>query len=298
MLRCIDNIVVFCYNNIDISKKKLPHKQMHQKEPTAISSDPIDQPTIDWQVYPSQATTWENFPEESSLSQDMKAWNGIREEIGSAIEAPSDADIRVTILAVTFHELWLRTRRVAPDGALYADGRLVPRIKPTTDEEWIEQHDGVDSVDIASEFMPDLPSDWKAENLAAAEVIDTLIQDSGGGDHIDLSDEAVRHACGATIHDAWLTRNEYAKGGPLDVPFSELPADEQAKDLVQLEFALQILAKDTSDTSQPWMTRLWQAMNNWALDRNLLMRALNGDWISPDSPYYCDQADLRRAGLR
>jgi hypothetical protein len=271
---------------------------MRQKEPQEIPPTSEDQQTAGWQLYPVPATTWENVPEESPLSQDMKAWNDIRHEIGSAHEAPSDADIRVTILAVTFHELWLRTRRVVPDGALYADGRLVPRIKPTTDEAWIEQHDGVDSVDIASEFMPDLPSDWKAENLAAAEVIDTLIQDFGGVDRIDLSDETVREACGATVHDEWLKRNEYAKGSVLDVPFRELPVDEQAKDLVQLEFALKILANDTSDTPQPWMTRLWQEMNNWALDRNLPMRAIDGSWIHPESFYYLDQVTMRRAGRR
>lgn len=205
----------------------------------------------------------------------------------------------MTVLGIALHELWLRTRRRADDGALHADGTLEPRIKPTTDAAWIEGHQGVSQVDIASKFFPELPTDWQAENLAAAEVIDGLIQSFGGAEKIDLSDEDVRRACGEMIHDKWLERNTYAKGGELDVPFAVLPADEQAKDLVQLEFALQIMAPDTrADNPQPWMTRLWKSMNNWALDRHLPMRAVGGDWISPESFYYLDQAQLRHAGLR
>jgi hypothetical protein len=45
---------------------------------------------------------------------------------------------------------------------------------------------------------------------------------------------------GEKIHKAWLARNEWAKGGDLDVPFKDLPADEQAKDINQLKIALSL----------------------------------------------------------
>ena len=42
-----------------------------------------------------------------------------------------------------------------------------PRWMTTTDNAWIKLQ-GSDQVDIANTAYPDLPSDWQAENLAAA----------------------------------------------------------------------------------------------------------------------------------
>ena len=56
----------------------------------------------------------------------------------------------------------------------------------------------------------------------------------------DLSDEEHLNMAGEKIHTAWLARNEWAKGGDLDVPFKDLPADEQAKDINQLKIALSL----------------------------------------------------------
>ena len=237
----------------------------------------------------------------SSDEQDqMGTWNEIRARIGSDIEAPTDRDTRVTVLGIALHELWLRTRHRMPNSeVMYADGRLEPRIKKTTDEDWVEAHSGVDQVDIASKFFTDLPYDWEAENLAAADVIDELVQEFGGAEHVNLIDDEVRQKCGEIIHNKWLERNTYAKGGDLDVPFAELPADEQAKDLVQLQFACELLKPDKNqEHPSPWLTRVWKSMNNWALDCNLPMRAIDGSWIDTESMYYRDQVDLRRAGLR
>lgn len=232
-------------------------------------------------------------------SDEMETWKELRDRIGTDIEAPEDPDIRITVIAVAFHELWLRTRRETPDGALRADGYLEPRVKTTKDISWAEHHQGNNQVDIAGKFFPDLPTDWQAENLAAAEVIDTLLQELGGADHVDLTDNVVRQHCGEVIHDKWLERNSYARGGELDVPFADLPPNEQNKDLIQLEFALTILGRNSHEVhSQPWMTRVWKEMNNWALDRNLPMRAVNGSWINPESFYYRDQVAMRQAGER
>jgi hypothetical protein len=43
----------------------------------------------------------------------------------------------------------------------------VPRIKTTTDADWIAEN-GTDQVDIASKQFRDLPRDWRKENKDAA----------------------------------------------------------------------------------------------------------------------------------
>src|SRR3989344_5653199 len=135
-------------------------------------------------------------------------------------EAKTEA---VTALASTLHENWRKTR-------LNDRGEYDPRIKPTRDEVWVEAH-GTDQVDIANTAYEDLPVDWQAENKAAAEVVVGILDESNG--NLDLSNTEARSQVGQTVHKAWLSRNEWAKGGELDKPFEELPPEEQAKDIVQ-----------------------------------------------------------------
>jgi len=137
---------------------------------------------------------------------------------------------RITKLASALHEDWRKTR-------LQEDGTFEPRVKPTTDEMWISIH-GTDQVDIANTEYVDLPEDWQAENKAAAEVIVGILYESPEAQ--DLSDEEHINMVGEKIHTAWLARNDWAKGGDLDVPFKDLPADEQAKDINQLKIALSL----------------------------------------------------------
>ena len=137
---------------------------------------------------------------------------------------------RVNNLASALHEDWRRTR-------LQEDGTFEGRVKPTKDEAWIAAH-GTDQVDIANTEYVDLPEDWQAENKAAAEVIVGILSEST--EVPDLSDEEHINMVGEKIHTAWLARNEWAKGGDLDVPFKDLPADEQAKDINQLKIALSL----------------------------------------------------------
>jgi 2'-5' RNA ligase len=134
----------------------------------------------------------------------------------------------VARIASAFHEDWRKTRR-------QADGSFEPRVKKTKDRAWIDAH-GADEVDIANTTYVDLPDDWKAENRAAAEVVAGILSRRGGS--VDLSDPATREQVGEEIHQAWLARNDWAKGGDLDVPFARLPADEQAKDLDQITVAM------------------------------------------------------------
>ena len=134
-------------------------------------------------------------------------------------------------IASALHEDWRKTR-------LQPDGTFEPRVKTTKDEAWIKAH-GTDQVDIANTSYKDLPKDWQAENGAAGKVIEGIISRHGG--HVDLNNEKTRLQVGEEIHAAWLSRNEYAKGGPLDVPFKDLPPDEQAKDLDQITIGEKVL---------------------------------------------------------
>ena len=154
-----------------------------------------------------------------------------REDIKDKSEAHVEA---VGALASEFHEDWRKTR-------LDLDGNFEPRIKSTKDEVWIAAH-GTNEVDIANSTYAELPEDWQAENKAAAEVIVDIIDDADG--LLSLEDPEVRNIVGERIHAAWLSRNEWAKGGELDVPFADLPIDEQNKDLNQLIVAQRLFSNE------------------------------------------------------
>lgn len=141
-------------------------------------------------------------------------------------------DQAVADLGTAFHEDWRKTR-------LNDDGSFEPRVKTTSDEAWIEAN-GTDQVDIANTTYEGLPADWQAENKAAAEVIVGVFNERSG--NVDLTDPETREAVGEQVHEAWLSRNEWAKGGDLDVPFADLPLDEQNKDLDQVIVAQSVFA--------------------------------------------------------
>ena len=148
--------------------------------------------------------------------------------------SPEATEVAVATLGSAFHEDWRKTR-------LNEDGSFDPRVKPTKDSTWIDVH-GTDQVDIANSTYAELPEDWKAENKAAAEVIVGIFNAHNG--NVDLTDLTLRAEVGDEVHIAWLSRNEWAKGGDLDVPFTELPEDEQAKDLDQVAVAQQVFSRD------------------------------------------------------
>lgn len=155
---------------------------------------------------------------------------GPNPEQGAA--SPEAVEAAVHALASEFHEDWRKTR-------LQEDGSFESRLKSTSDTAWVEAH-GTDQVDIANTAYGDLPADWQAENKAAAGVVVDVLATHNGS--LDLSDESVRIQVGATVHDAWLSRNEWAKGGELDVPFEQLPLEEQAKDIAQIEVAQRVFS--------------------------------------------------------
>lgn len=155
-------------------------------------------------------------------------------ESGVWVSTPEARELATQSLGSEFHERWRQDwheqneQKEEPE-----DGRP----KKTTDTAWINKN-GTDIVDIANTSFEDLPTDWQAENAAAAEVVVGII-DSLDGD-VDLGNDEVREQVGSMVHDAWLERNAWARGGKLDVPFSELPKEEQDKDIAQMETALEL----------------------------------------------------------
>lgn len=143
---------------------------------------------------------------------------------------PEVVEEAVGALASAFHEEWRKTR-------LNEDGGFEPRMKETKDAGWVAEH-GTNQVDIANTAYDQLPEDWQAENKSAAEVVVGLMVDRNG--QVNLSDSATRSEVGGIVHEAWLARNSWASGGELDVPFDQLSADEQAKDINQVEVAQEL----------------------------------------------------------
>jgi hypothetical protein len=135
-------------------------------------------------------------------------------------------------IASQLHEDWRKTR-------LNEDGTYEPRLKNTSDQEWISAHDGLAEVDIANTTYENLPADWQAENATAGEVVATeLVTSRRNG--LDITPKKVEEIA-SIVHDKWLERNEWAKGGELDVPYEQLPEDEKAKDRDQVMIGLATL---------------------------------------------------------
>jgi len=112
--------------------------------------------------------------------------------------------------------------------------------------------DGKYEIDIANSTYNQLSPDWQYENKEAGKVASELVirgqrqyvsihnqvcWNSSYGEYLD------REQVGNKIHNEWLKRNTWAKGGELDVPFKDLPPHEQAKDIDQYKIAYAIFEK-------------------------------------------------------
>ncbi|MBQ0017282.1 MAG: hypothetical protein KBT30_01460, partial [Clostridiales bacterium] len=139
-------------------------------------------------------------------------------------------------IASDLHEDWRKTR-------LKEDGSYDPRWKKIKDEQFISKlnnnklpsnirlnEEGAYEIDIANTSYENLSADWQEENKKAGEVVATIILREE-----ETEKKYSEGKIGAIIHDAWLARNDWAKGGELDVPFDKLPKNEQDKDLVQYQ---------------------------------------------------------------
>lgn len=161
-------------------------------------------------------------------------YDRLRAEGMAATERLSRLEEAAGKLASRLHEKWRQEWHEVDQAKKKPEGK---RIKPTTDQEWIEAH-GADMVDIANTAFEDLPADWQEENLAAAKVVVDILDRP---DVPDLDDPATRDAIGNRIHLAWIARNkEYAQERGLDKHFRDLPEVEQDKDLAQVQTALEL----------------------------------------------------------
>ena len=143
-------------------------------------------------------------------------------------------------LAFALHEDW-RRKRLREDGTLFyyepkwksiKDNGFIAKLNENELPEYVRKNEnGNWEIDIANACYSQLSGDWQAENKAAAEVVAEIIE--SGNNY-------TREEIGDIIHNAWLERNSWAKGGELDVPFAELPKEEQDKDMVQYDTALKM----------------------------------------------------------
>ncbi len=95
-------------------------------------------------------------------------------------------------------------------------------------------------VDILNTSYAELPPKWQAENKAQAESAIGLVARDMAGAMNNLETLA------AEVHEQWLSRNSWAKDGPLGVPYSELPEEEKQKDRDVITSAHEILSQMTS----------------------------------------------------
>jgi hypothetical protein len=76
---------------------------------------------------------------------------------------------------------------------------------------------------------------WQAENKAQAESAIGLVAQNMENAMMDIE------GLSAQIHEQWLSRNSWAKDGPLGVPYNELPEEEKQKDRDVITAAYDIL---------------------------------------------------------
>ena len=92
-------------------------------------------------------------------------------------------------------------------------------------------------VDILNTSYAELPAKWQAENKAQAESAISLVAKDMSGAMDNLENLA------AQVHEQWLSRNSWAKDGPLRVSYSELPEEEKQKDRDVITSAHEILTQ-------------------------------------------------------
>ena len=134
-------------------------------------------------------------------------------------------------VATRFHEIWREGRKTY-------NGSYEPKWKKIRkDLNFIESaipsktvrisEEGVE-VDIANTDFMDLPFDYQEENLLAAEVVVNLLKNKKALTIYEIEQFS------SVVHDEWLKRNTWAKGGNLDAPYNMLPEEEKAKDRIQV----------------------------------------------------------------
>jgi len=135
----------------------------------------------------------------------------------------------VNMLASKLHENWAEGYRA---GEMAKGNENPTRMKD----------DGMGGqVDILNTSYADLPPKWQGENKAQAEAAISLVAKDMEGAMGNIEGLA------AQVHEQWLSRNSWAKDGPLGVPYNELPEEEKQKDRDVVEAAYEILSQMMSN---------------------------------------------------
>ena len=131
----------------------------------------------------------------------------------------------VDMLASKLHGVW-------------ADGFRATEMAKGNENPTRMKDDGMGGqVDILNTPYSELPPKWQGENKAQAEAAISLVANN--------MDDAMGNIEGlaAQVHEQWLSRNSWAKDGPLGVPYSELPEEEKQKDRDVITSAYEILSE-------------------------------------------------------
>ena len=148
-------------------------------------------------------------------------------------------------IASALHEDWRAGRK-------HEDGTFEPRWKKIKDAGFVSQLDENNlpanirktdngyEIDIANTSYENLSADWQEENRAAGEVVGALL---------NWNQPLTIAEVGYYIHEEWLKRNEWAKGGELDVPYKDLPLEEQLKDIRQYMIGQKVLEQEKNNNN-------------------------------------------------
>jgi len=140
---------------------------------------------------------------------------------------------KVKEVAGDLHDEWREPRKTS-------DGKYEPRIKDTSDEEWIKENN-TNEIDIANTIYEKLPSDWQEENKASARVaVSEIIKATNKKEELDNS--FIEHAS-ATVHEKWLDRNKEYAPPEQDKPYNELSEEEKEKDRKIVSKCIEIYSK-------------------------------------------------------
>lgn len=152
----------------------------------------------------------------------------------------SEKEHFIETMGAIFHEGWRKDYASKPEN-IDADGKVKPRIKSTTDKEWIKAHGGINEVDIYYTPFKDLPLDRKKDNREAAKVVIDLVYDKIVAGE-EITPEMIEEMS-SVVHDAWMERNSWEKESrpKLFVPYEELEEKEKVKDRNQILDAIKII---------------------------------------------------------
>lgn len=144
-------------------------------------------------------------------------------------------------LASRFHENWRHARDKTQDGL------VEPDFEVTTDQYWIDQHDGNNVVDIANTDFIDLPADFRKENVEAAKVAWGLLADELI-EGVDFRTDEFIEESADKIHQEWLKRNPDDENiAELSVPYQALSEDQKAKDRDQILAAIDLYLESSPE---------------------------------------------------